>query len=308
MLLDSYPPEILSIDSDNDHHFADALINLNFTSYRTEIGGSCRGLLFLIDRSKYFYLWNPSTGIHKQIPASPIIITYHDNYAVGKTLSAFTYNPSTDDYLVVLGTYRYDRDIRPVSDSIELEVFSLRANNWKQIEIGSRLPYAASISSLGEITVGLFFNGSIHWLVKNYDTNKNVVIALDLKEMRMSEITLPDYFANNLALDCGLLVFRGHISAWIVEMQTIEIWVMQEHSSWTKTLTFSFHPVLDFAPLCFTNSGDIVGISLDSGLVKFDVKGEQLEYRSFHDRYILKLQIVVYTESLLSFPGGTEQA
>jgi hypothetical protein len=73
--------------------------------------------------------------------------------------------------LVVLGTYRYDLDIRPVSDSIELEVFSLRADNWKQIEVGSSLHYA---SSLGHITVGLFFNGSIHWLVNNYDTKRNV--------------------------------------------------------------------------------------------------------------------------------------
>ncbi|GAU14506.1 hypothetical protein TSUD_250480 [Trifolium subterraneum] len=315
ILLDSYPPNILSIDIDSslNHSANDASLNLHFLSYRPQIGGSCRGFLFLLHNYFYeWYLWNPSTGVHKQIPTSPILIEY-DHYNFGKMLSAFTYNPSTDDYLIVLGTYKYNRDINPVYDSIDLEVFSLRANDWKQIEVGSHLPYSPIASSDGTITVGLFFHASIHWLVNNYDTKRNVVIALDLKDMTMSEMTLPDYFSSHLDLDCDLFVFGGRIGAWIVEqeMQTVEIWVMQEyalHSSWTKTLTFSFHSDLQFTPLCFTNCGDIVGIFAYGGLVKFDDKGEQLEYRSFHDRYIDRYEMVVFTESLLSFPAGTEQA
>ncbi|PNX79536.1 F-box-like protein [Trifolium pratense] len=65
---------------------------------------------------------------------------------------------------------------------------------------------------------------------------------------------------------------------------------------------------LRFSPLCFTNCGDIVGIFAHGGLVKFDDKGEQLEYRSFPDRHIGRYEMVVYTESLLSLPGGTEEA
>ncbi|XP_045830966.1 uncharacterized protein LOC123922278 [Trifolium pratense] len=102
----------------------------------------------------------------------------------------------------------------------------------------------------------------------------------------MSEITLPDCFSSDLGLDCDLFVFGGHIGAWILD---------QERQT-------------RFSPLCFTNCGDIVGIFAHGGLVKFDDKGEQLEYRSFPDRHIGRYEMVVYTESLLSLPGGTEEA
>ncbi|CAK8542473.1 unnamed protein product [Lathyrus sativus] len=68
----------LSIDVDASLHdsSAHASLTLDFLSlhfpyeYSLEIKGSCRGFLFMLFNGKYLYLWNPSTGVNKQIPDS----------------------------------------------------------------------------------------------------------------------------------------------------------------------------------------------------------------------------------------------
>jgi len=91
----------------------------------------------------------------------------------------------------------------------------LRANDWKQVEFGSRFPYRNANSFGFGLKVGSFLNGSIHWLVYNYQTERNVIIAFDTKEMTMSEIALPDDFSNRIY---DLMVFGGLISVWKVEI------------------------------------------------------------------------------------------
>jgi F-box interacting protein len=256
---------------------------------------------------KSLYLWNPSTGIHKEIPNSPLTIA--SNHCTSKLLCGFAYEPLTDDYFVVLGSF--DASTRAYGP-IDLEIFSLRTNKWKQIEIDSHLPYTNTANTADGPIVGLFLNGSIYWLVHNYETRRNDVIALDLKEMRLSEIAIPvDFYRDSSFIDYDLFVFGGLISVWIIENYTVEIWVMQdygEHISWTKTVNFSYHPAPNFNPIYFTNCGDIVGTVGDGGLVKFDDKGLLLNYRSNDDCFFDRSQMVVYTESLLSFPDVSEQA
>jgi hypothetical protein len=137
--------------------------------------------------------------------------------------------------------------------------------------------------------LGSFLNGAIRWLVCNHETWSNI-IAFDVKELRMSEIPLPDDFdvADSSGMQYDVLVLGGLISAWIEfeEMDTVQIWVMQEyalHSSWTKTLVFSIHhiPHYLFSPICSTNCGDIVGSDGNSGLVKFNDKGQLLYGRVY---------------------------
>jgi len=215
---------------------------------------------------------------------------------------------SSDDYMVVLGSikYNYMRDTR----SIDLEIFSLRANKWKQA--ASDLPYRKTAGyEVGPI-VGSFLNGSIHWLVHNYETKSDVIITYDLKETTMSEIALPDDFYSGHSLRiCDLMVFGGLISVWNVKRSKIKIWVMQEykvHSSWSKTLELSFSPTLNFSPICFTSCGDIVGPDAAVGLAKLNDNGQLLEYHSYGEFYFKRSQMTVYTESLLSLPDGTEHA
>ncbi|XP_058739955.1 F-box protein CPR1-like [Vicia villosa] len=309
-------PEILSIDFDaslNDDSSYSSLLSLQFFQLRSicEIVGSCRGFL-LLTCDKDFYIWNPSTGVIKYTPVSVSPITMASNDHIPCLLYGFGYDPSTDDYLVVLGSFKHTND--PADSSIDLAIFSFRANQWKQIQSASHFPYWI-IDTCVYPGVGLLLNHVIHWLVYNYETSRYAIIAFDLKEMTMSEIALPDEFIfsvrNTSSIERDLLELGGLISAYHMKNYTIEIWVMQEykvHSSWTKTLHFSFYPAPDFSPLCFTNCGDIVGTVRDGGLVKFNDKGELLERHSYGNCCFQRCQMVVYTESLLSLPSGTGQA
>ncbi|XP_050915756.1 F-box/kelch-repeat protein At3g06240-like [Lathyrus oleraceus] len=177
---------------------------------------------------KDFYLWNPSTGAHKQIPASPGTIAYCDN--VFMLMYGFGYEPSGGDYFVVLGSYEYNG-----STSIDLEIFSLRDNKWKQIGGYYLFPY---ISSGYGFKSGLLLNGALHWPVYSPYISNHVIIAFDLKEMTISEIALPDdlscYYCPE---ESSLLIFYGVISAWNVEMDKIEIWVYRTSKNENITRT-----------------------------------------------------------------------
>ncbi|XP_058742023.1 F-box/kelch-repeat protein At3g06240-like [Vicia villosa] len=271
--------------------------NLDFISYQSYVGimGSCRGFLFLhgdID----FYLWNPSTGAHKQIPASPIT---HDNDGY-ELLSGFAYDQSTDDYLIVSLFCKCD-------GAIKLMIFSLRANKWKPMEVASHLPDITTAVWDCVPKSGLSLNGSIHWIVYNEETFKNVIIAFDIKEIAMLEIPLPDDFisiCSNFSIHYDLIEVGGLIGAWMHDLNTVKIYVMQEygvHSSWTKIIQFSADPVLhkDLYIACLTKCGDIVGRNYKDRLVKFNDKGKKLETLRSN-----KYQWVVYTESLFSLPSS----
>jgi len=146
-------------------------------------------------------------------------------HRIVKFLYCLTYEPSTDDYLVVLGSYKCGDDgFDPVSSSIDLEIFSLRANKWKHIECGSHLAYMVA-ASYDSSRAELLLNGAIHWLVHNHETNRNVIIAFNLKETTVSEIALPDDFGfwSMTPLDFDVLVLDGLITAWIVQINTVKI-------------------------------------------------------------------------------------
>lgn len=62
---------------------------------------------------------------HRQVTSSPIE-SFDTDYMF---LRGFGYDPSTDDYLVIQA-YCDDND----DDTVRAEIFSLRANAWKEIE------------------------------------------------------------------------------------------------------------------------------------------------------------------------------
>ncbi|XP_058754989.1 F-box/kelch-repeat protein At3g06240-like [Vicia villosa] len=272
VFISRYALKSLPLDGDALLHdeSAYASSSLDFVSSpRCSVGimGLCRGFLFLhgID----FYLWNPSTGAHKHILASPIA-NVNDSYEL---LSGFAYDQSTDDYLIVSLFCKCD-------GAIKLMIFSLRANKWKPMEVASHLPDITTAVWDSDPKSGLSLNGSIHWILYNKETFKNVIIAFDIKEMAMLEIPLPDDFisiSNNLHIRYNLLEVGGLIGAWMNDQKTVKIYVMQEygvHSSWTKIIQFSVDLFLHSSLyiLCLTKCGDIVGRDYEVELVKFNDK------------------------------------
>ncbi|XP_058739957.1 F-box protein CPR1-like [Vicia villosa] len=306
--LRSYSRETISIDFNaslnDDSSYASRSLDFLSGGPCHKIRGSCRGFL-LFHGDTNFCAWNPSTGVHKQIPESPIAIpSTADCYS--RILCGFGYESLANDYLVVL----LSRDSYDSYDSlIYLQIFSLRANKWKLMEFGSHFPYCISITQLG-----LPLNDAIHWLVYSFETHRYVIVAFDLKEMKMSVIDLPDVLDNyTCCIVYDLLVLGGLLGVWNVELPAVDIWMIQEYptySSWSKTHSFSLDSY--FSPICFANCGYLIGIDDEGGLIKFNDKGQLLERHSngnssYCNFYFGSHTMIVYRESLFSLPNGSEQ-
>ena len=269
--------------------------------YYCKIKGSCRGFICLYCYTN-LYVWNPATGFHRQIPLSPFaskLNAYHFCHLYG-----FGYDQSTDDYLVVLLSY----DPTLPNRSSHLEFFSLRDNTWKELE-GTHFPYLNANEF--EPRGGSFFNGAIYWLSFRHDLSMSVILAFDLMERKLLEMSLPDDFDPGPTY-CDFWVFGEFLSLWVKKEDTVEIWIMKEykvHSSWTKTLVLPIDgiPTRYFSPLCCTKSGDIIGTD-GRGLVKYDDNGQFLEHHSYCNNPSRWGFAAMYTKSLLSLPGDNDQA
>ncbi|KAK2379250.1 F-box/kelch-repeat protein [Trifolium repens] len=301
------PPKICSIDFETSFTYDHASFNVNFwlpqSNFPVEIKGSCRGFIFLYCRP-YIYLWNPSSGFKKQIHVSPFDTKLAPELSNDSDhIYGFGYDQSRDDYVVVVLSHEPTEE-NPFSS--HLEFFSNRDNKWKEIE-GTHFPYFSP-----QTEGGLFFNGAIHWLAFRPDIKIDVIVTFDLSDRKLFEMPLPEYFHQEVPFAQGLWVFGEFFSLYAQDFnnRTIEIWVMKEYklnSSWTKTLVFdadnyflNFH----FTPICSTNNGDIIGTIPGSRLVKYNDKGQLLEFRTFRNG---PSEIVLYTETLLSLPGNNEQ-
>ena len=305
MFLEASTPETLSIDLDASLHddSASSAIKLNFQpptpSFHVQIMGSCRGFLLVWDQCSFdLYVWNPSTGALKQLPPPPVAFTF---------LYGFGYDPSTDDYLVVLVSY--DPSKADITTSFDL--FSLRENSWEEIE-GTNLPY---LSHWDDPIVGSLSNGAMHWLTFRHDVLVEVIVAFDLVERCFSEIPLPHDIEYD-SKSCDLWVHGGFLSLCVRDMVTAEIWVMEEYkvqSSWTKSIVVPLHhiPPQHFSPICSTKHGDILGKGGRARLVKYNAKGELLEHRSYplgsEGATYIHTEAAMYIESLLSLPGDSGQ-
>ncbi|RHN64154.1 putative F-box domain, galactose oxidase/kelch, beta-propeller, F-box associated interaction [Medicago truncatula] len=269
------------------------------------IKASSRGFI-VFNCASNIYLWNPSTGAQKQIPSPPN--DYYLNFA------GFGYDPSEDDYLVVSVSY----DSIPNSDDklSHLEIFTLKANVWKETVGTTHWPYCSKIVSSYYPMVDSFFNGAIHWLAFRHDIGVYVIVAFRLTERELLLIPLLDDIhdhsndIHNHSNDRDLWVFRGSLSLWVSGDHKVDIWVMEEygvHSSWIKTLVLSIDAFPYLYPICCTKSGNIVASNGWIGLVKYNDKGEFLEHNSY-DEDARGSKMTLYTESLLSLPNDSEQA
>jgi len=300
----SYSPDISFLIDDDDDYYSSSSSDMDDLSppksfCKLDFKGSCRGFILLNCYSS-LRIWNPSTGFHKRIPFTTIDSNPDANYFYG-----FGYDESTDDYLVLSMSY----ESSPSSDGMlsHLGIFSLRANVWSAVEGGNLLPY--SQNSLLNLIESLS-NGAIHWLAFRNDISMPVIVAFHLIERKLLELRLPNDIINGPSRAYDLWVYRGCLALWDIlsDRVTFEIWVMEKYnvqSSWTKThvLSFDGNPAHSFWPKYYTKSGDIVGRNMRGALAKYNDKGQLQEHHSYCDKEYVSL-VVMYTESLLSIPGG----
>ncbi|KAI4317717.1 hypothetical protein L6164_025565 [Bauhinia variegata] len=291
-----------SIDYEAPLHDDSAVANLNFPLdppiYFVQIMGSCRGFLLLKNELNLF-LWNPSTGFLKPLTLSRSC-EISSNVNVVPTLYGFGFDPLTDDFLVVLGSY-----VPSAAGLVtHFEYLSLKTNSWKKVA-GSELPYVNPIDEPG---AGVLLNDAIHWIAFRLDEWVGVILAFDLEEKSLREVPMPGgiHF-----VFCDLVVLGGSLCLCYTGIDSVEIWLMKQYrvrSSWTKSIVLSVADILTntFSPICFTKGGEIVGLDGCTGLVKFNHKGELLGQRDYSPDWP-ECKVAVCTETLLSLPPSIHQ-
>ncbi|KAG5009984.1 hypothetical protein JHK87_018499 [Glycine soja] len=265
--------------------------------FQPEILGSCRGflLLYYITRREII-LWNPSIGLHKRITD----VAYRN--LTNEFLFGFGYDPSTDDYLLILVSTFF---ITP--PEVGLHVFSFKTCSWKEY-----YPSLSYDDCGNKCRAGSLLNGALHWLVFSRDKKRHVIIAIDLIQMILFEIPLLDsLISEKYLIDC-LRVIGGclGVCCWVQEREVTEIWVMKEYkvqSSWTKSFVIpNYDEYIHFSPICITKDGGIFGSNNGGKFLKLNKEGEWLEellYGHYEWSYCHNLQSALYRESLLLIPG-----
>ncbi|XP_004306578.1 PREDICTED: F-box protein CPR30-like [Fragaria vesca subsp. vesca] len=246
--------------------------------------GSCNGLVFVAFAVSSFYIWNPATGIFKELPKpgfphSCRELTY---YGAG-------YLSATDDYRVFATSYGVYSD----GDSYDVQkMFSSRAHVWKTIQ--DPCPYKASPNQ------AILLNEALHWV------KHNVLLAFDFAQEQFRTMRVPGTDGlgfKNAGVSEGCLCVCRYLSAC-----SVDFWVMREYGvddSWTKL--FNFSPVAprryeDFFVMDSCTVALKWAMGLQQALVKIDHKQEE-EIGKYMLPVMLsnwyRVSMIPYQESLL---------
>ncbi|XP_071703156.1 F-box protein CPR1-like [Rutidosis leptorrhynchoides] len=240
------PEKSTTLTPTSDHNVVLILSDSSYKSIKIPINmskpfdvyGSCNGLICLgvLPVGSIILLWNPATGVFKDLPISPVGRFRNDP---SRVVLSFGFDDVVKDYKV-LRILHYDFQFKQV------EIYSLNTNSWREIK--TRVDFI-----IYESPCRVFLNGKFHWaavgVVDNDETN--LIVCFDLHGEAFKYIMLPKFEFNGRTRgyfgDCWLVVaIKESLSviAWNESgsgVVMIEVWVMKEYgviSSWTKYTSF----------------------------------------------------------------------
>ncbi|KAK7295588.1 hypothetical protein RJT34_18498 [Clitoria ternatea] len=152
----------VSIDKDASPDDDSAIVTL-LPPHPSCVLGSCRGFLLLHHQRADFDLivWNPSTGAHKSIPR-PVQCDF-DVTGMSPFLCGFGYDPSTNDYLIILVPFGKNR----------FQTYSFKTNLWNATD-HNYFP----LRPIGCYSFFLFINDAFYWLTSY--KHDPVILVFDL--------------------------------------------------------------------------------------------------------------------------------
>ncbi|WCJ35014.1 F-box and associated interaction domains-containing protein [Euphorbia peplus] len=174
----------------------------------------CDGLICFImySRGKFdILIWNPCfPSVYKRIPVEDKTKRWSDTFLVG-----MGYNPTTDDYKIVMVPHRPARSFGSFVD-----VFSLKSSSWHKKEISKTSHYSINGSPM-------YIRNRLHWIGRLRRGNlTESIIYFDVVEERFGYVNLPsnayftmfDYKDSLAIMDANgihvLVDYNGKESSW----------------------------------------------------------------------------------------------
>ncbi|XP_024983443.1 F-box/kelch-repeat protein At3g06240-like isoform X2 [Cynara cardunculus var. scolymus] len=180
-----------------------------FDARECHLFGSANGLVCVSPSHSEILLVNPETREVNKLKNPHIP-------EIGYLIGGFGYDPSTDDYKVVLGFTRF-------RGYTCFKVFTLKSNVWKVIG-----DFHYTLFS----RVGILCNGALHWVAKH--DNKKAILSFDLSEDKLKEIPQPDHVLYEVGIagysSMRLGTLDDRLCAYRSEMVPYNIWVMNNYN------------------------------------------------------------------------------
>ncbi|XP_076911429.1 F-box protein At4g22390-like [Bidens hawaiensis] len=250
-----------------------------------QVVGAFDGIVVLVCED--MILFNPLTGSFKVVPYPPL-----DSSDRVETYG-LSYGATLDDLKIVKLRFRFNYPYRVYCD-----VFSLKKGLWSTKCFMLEERYI--IDQMLKKRFGAFANGFLYWIVLKESGGVHVTIALDVKEMVLSEILLPCEFLSRDSL-CTL---SGRLHFFHKSKMAYELWVMNEdgkEKSWSELLTSNIN--LSNFSILFSN--------IDAGKIVMFGNKEIKIYNMFKESYdvynlnwiagsLQGSQAMEYVESLIS--------
>ncbi|XP_071703997.1 LOW QUALITY PROTEIN: putative F-box protein At3g20705 [Rutidosis leptorrhynchoides] len=156
-----------------------------------DVCGSCNGLICLsiLRLDSIILLWNPFTGVFKELPTSPIdhLRANHPSQVV----FGFGFDDVVRDYKVLR--------ILPYGPLLkQVEIYSLSTNSWREIQTPIPLFY------FNESACRVFLNGKFHWEAERVHNLGNHEVA--------ARFQVFNHVGSLIPIDGGKVATRANLS------------------------------------------------------------------------------------------------
>ncbi|PIA32756.1 hypothetical protein AQUCO_04300001v1 [Aquilegia coerulea] len=269
--------------------------------HESHLLGSCNGIVCLI-RKNVVCLWNPCTTEYK-------IVNFEINSKVEDAIWGFGYDASKDDYILMRFVNSDDYDSK-------IFVYLLNDATWMA---AVNIPFKI----LSDKELGIFINGSFHWVGKSDDENPKMILSFNLGDKSFRQIPVPDGVHSNADITVGEL--KGQLCILCKDYTKtntdIEIWMMRiygKKKSWSKMIAieesvysswpydFASKQKLHLRPLCYVNTEEIL-LKDEKNLFLYDPTlktARNLETHGISDWSKIN-RIVTHVSSLVPLKSGT---
>ncbi|XP_022761186.1 F-box/kelch-repeat protein At3g06240-like [Durio zibethinus] len=257
-----------------------ALVGLDFPPKGriqcSKILGSCNGLVALA-LNNFFFIWNPSTGDYKKLgEPSPSALAHPY-----QRFSGFGYDSSSDDYKLFFGF-----------SPKKAEIFSLRKNSWRMIEIFPPLDVYYTKGC------GVFVNGALHWPFQCYMPYDKEITAFDVNREIFNRLPIP----HGAIYQIGLGVLEDKLCINYRILSAIEFWVMEDYGSkgsWIKLFSIRYLGFLE--PLCISETTVLfINEGRSKKLMRCDAEEDNFKIFQVFNNPKWPCEGIAYIESLLS--------
>ncbi|KAE8724386.1 hypothetical protein F3Y22_tig00010533pilonHSYRG00280 [Hibiscus syriacus] len=258
---------------------------------RTEVFGSCNGILTFSLSDKNLAYYNPSTRQFRRLPVSEIDPPSGESCKSGYIFYGFGLDVKTNDYKVLrMATFNKtdDEENESYYFDYEVKVYSLKNNSWSKI---TKLPFYLRFMFqffyhlLHRRGYGVLAGGVLHWVMppRIEFGMRNTIVGFDLGTEEFIEVPQPNCADKSYLLDVGVL--EGRLCAVCnYDQEKIDVWLMKEYGvkeSWTLLLSVqrsrTINTLAFLKPLAYSKDLDKVLFEINSQkLVWYDLQKKKM--------------------------------